>query len=294
MNYAEKLYKHSVTVLTKEEMWIGFGLGILKILMILLVSALIIRYGKSVVHKFFFMRATGPLRISERREATLLKLLGNVIRYVVFFVAIMAILQVFSIDVKALLAGAGIVGLAVGFGAQSLVKDIITGFFIILEDQFSVGDYIKIGQFEGTVEEIGLRTTKIKNFTGELLIVPNGNITEVTNFSIHNSVAVVDIGISYDEDIEMAETYIQELLESIKDKYEEIVDPPKLLGIQNVKQNEIILRVVAETTPMNHWFIARALRKEIKVLLDEKGIKIPYPRMVMYNQAEEKVNKKHE
>ncbi|WP_409290875.1 mechanosensitive ion channel family protein [Peribacillus sp. SCS-37] len=292
MNYAEKIYKHSVTVLTKEEMWIAFGLGILKIIMILLVSALIIRYGKSVVHKFFFMRASGPLRISERREATLLKLLGNVIRYVVFFVAIMAILQVFSIDVKALLAGAGIVGLAVGFGAQSLVKDIITGFFIILEDQFSVGDYIKIGQFEGTVEEIGLRTTKIKNFTGELLIVPNGNITEVTNFSIHNSVAVVDIGISYDEDIEMAETYIQELLESIKDKYEEIVDPPKLLGIQNVKQNEIILRVVAETTPMNHWFIARALRKEIKMLLDEKGIKIPYPRMVMYNQAEEKVNKK--
>ncbi|PLT29513.1 mechanosensitive ion channel family protein [Peribacillus deserti] len=291
MNYTEKVYNRFIGLMTKEEMWIALGLGTLKIIGILLVSHLIIRYGRTAIHKFFFARAHGPLRISERREATLLKLLDNVIRYIVFFVAVMAILQVFSIDVKALLAGAGIVGLAVGFGAQSLVKDIITGFFIILEDQFSVGDYIRIGQFEGTVEEIGLRTTKIKNFTGELLIVPNGNITEVTNFSIHNSVAVVDIGISYDEDIEKAETYIQELLVTMKDRYEDLVDEPKLLGIQNVKQNEIVLRVVAETTPMNHFYIARAIRKEIKVLLDEQGIKIPYPRMVMYNQAEEKVSK---
>ncbi|WP_026695828.1 mechanosensitive ion channel family protein [Peribacillus kribbensis] len=288
MKHTENIYNHMIKLLTKEEMWIALGIGALKILGILLVSALIIRFGKTTLQKFFFGRAHGPLRISERREATLLKLLDNIIRYVVFFIAAMAILQVFSIDVKALLAGAGIIGLAVGFGAQSLVKDVITGFFIILEDQFSVGDYVRIGQFEGTVEEIGLRTSKIKNFTGELLIVPNGNISEVTNFSIHNSVAVVDIGISYDEDIDEAEKHIEELLEEMPEKYEELVEKPQLLGIQNVKQNEIILRVVGETLPMKHWYIARALRKEIKLVLDEHGIKIPYPRMVMYNQTEEK------
>ena len=104
----------------------------------------------------------------------MLKLLENTLAYVVYFSAILAILAEFSIDVKGLLAGAGVLGLAVGFGAQSFVKDIITGFFIIFEDQFSVGDYVKIGTAEGTVEEIGLRTTKIKAYGGEIHILPNG------------------------------------------------------------------------------------------------------------------------
>ncbi len=108
------------------------------------------------------------LRVSERREATLLKLLQNVLTYFIYSMAILMILSTLTINVSAVLAGAGIVGLAVGFGAQSLVKDVITGFFIIFEDQFSVGDVIRVGQFEGTVEEIGLRTTKIKSWTGEL------------------------------------------------------------------------------------------------------------------------------
>ena len=125
------------------------------------------------------------------------------------------ILSTLTINVSAVLAGAGIVGLAVGFGAQSLVKDIITGFFIIFEDQFSVGDYIRVGQFEGTVEEIGLRTTKIKSWTGELHIIPNGNILEVTNFSLNNSVAVIDISVAYEENIQRVESLIQDLLDNV-------------------------------------------------------------------------------
>ncbi len=119
----------------------------------------------------------------------MVRLLQNVFSYAIYFVAGVMILETLSVDVRGLLAGAGIVGLAVGFGAQNLVKDIITGFFIIFEDQFSVGDYVRVGTFEGTVEEIGLRTTKIKSWTGEINILPNGSIVEVTNFSLHNSVA---------------------------------------------------------------------------------------------------------
>ncbi|MDV2887601.1 mechanosensitive ion channel, partial [Alkalihalophilus pseudofirmus] len=115
---------------------------------------------------------------------------------VVYFIALMMVLSVFGIDAKALIAGAGVVGLAVGFGALSLVKDVISGFFIIFEDQFSVGDHIRVGEFEGNVETIGLRTTKLKSWTGELHILPNGNITEVTNFSVNNSIAVIDIAIA--------------------------------------------------------------------------------------------------
>ncbi|NRK74326.1 mechanosensitive ion channel, partial [Salmonella enterica subsp. enterica serovar Typhi] len=141
----------------------------------------------------------------------------------------------FNIDVKALLAGAGIVGLAVGFGAQSLVKDIITGFFIIFEDQFSVGDQVRIGTYEGVVEEIGLRTTKIKGFTGEVNIIPNGSIIEVTNFSINNSKAIVDVSIAYQGDINRAEKVIQELIEKLPEQYEDIVGVPELLGVQNIQ-----------------------------------------------------------
>jgi small conductance mechanosensitive channel len=224
------------------------------------------------------------LRTSERREETLSKLLDNVLSYVIYFIAFMMILSILGIDVKALLAGAGIVGLAIGFGAQSLVKDILSGFFIIFEDQFSVGDHIRVGQFEGDVEAIGLRTTKIKSWTGELHILPNGTINQVTNFSLNNSVAAIDVAIAYEEDIERAERVIQEVLEKLPEQYEDLVKTPDLLGIQNLGPSEIVLRIVAETLPMKHFYIARVIRKEIKLKLDENGIEIPFPRLVMYTR----------
>ena len=195
-------------------------------------------------------------------------------------------LTTLGIDVKGLIAGAGVLGLAVGFGAQSLVKDVISGFFIVFEDQFSVGDYVRIGQNEGTVEEIGLRTTKLKNMTGELNIIPNGNILEVTNFSIHNSVAVVDIGIAYEGNIEKAEHVITNLLEGMPERYEDLVATPQLLGVQSLGPSEVVLRITAETAPMRHFYIARELRRELKETLDANGIEIPFPRMVMYNRNE--------
>jgi moderate conductance mechanosensitive channel len=272
--------------LMDENLWFAIGESILKIIAILIITGLFIRVGKIAIRNFFKVRTRGPLRITERREATLMKLLENVLTYVVYFIAIMSVLAAMAIDVKAMLAGAGIVGLAVGFGAQSLVKDIITGFFIIFEDQFSVGDYVRIGQFEGTVEEIGLRTTKIKSFTGEINILPNGSIVEVTNFSLYNSVAVLDIGIAYEGDIEYAEKVLQEYLETTTEKYPELVKSPELLGVQQFGASEVVLRIVAETLPMKHWYMGRHLRKDIKLLLDQHGIEIPFPRMVMYSRQE--------
>ncbi|WP_246861290.1 mechanosensitive ion channel family protein [Bacillus sp. REN3] len=269
-----------------EQLWFNVAESILKIVLILIVSGILIRIGKLAISNFFKMRTKYPLRISDRREATLIKLLQNVLSYVIYFIAIVMILSVLTINVQAMLAGAGIVGLAVGFGAQSLVKDVITGFFIIFEDQFSVGDYVRIGQFEGTVEEIGLRTTKIKSFTGEINILPNGSIVEVTNYSLYNSVAVLDIGIAYEGDIQYAEKVLQEYLETTPAKYEELVKAPELLGVQQFAASEVILRIVAETLPMKHWYIGRQLRKDIKLILDEHGIEIPFPRMVMYSRQE--------
>jgi small-conductance mechanosensitive channel len=272
---------------TNEETWLAFGEGSIKIILTLLAAMLIVKVGKLAIRNFFLIRSKAPLTFSERRENTLLKLIENVLAYVVYFIALVNVLAVLSFDVKGLIAGAGVLGLAIGFGAQNLVRDVITGFFIIFEDQFSVGDFVRIGQFEGTVEEIGLRTTKIKNWTGELHILPNGSIVEVTNFSLHNSVAVVDVGIAYEENITEAERVISELLETLQAKYPEIVSTPKLLGIQMLAASDVTLRITAETTPMNHWYVARMIRKDVKLCLDDYGIEIPYPRMVMYSKTDE-------
>jgi small-conductance mechanosensitive channel len=270
--------------LQNEQRWLAAGEGLIKIILIIIAANILVRVGKVTIHNIFKIRDRSPLRTSERREETLSKLLDNVLSYVIYFIAFMMILTVLTIDVKALLAGAGIVGLAIGFGAQSLVKDILSGFFIIFEDQFSVGDHIRVGQFEGDVEAIGLRTTKLKSWTGELHILPNGSINQVTNFSLNNSVAVVDVAIAYQEDIEKAEKVIAELLEKLPEQYDDLVKKPELLGVQNLGTSEIILRITAETLPMKHFYIARMIRKEVKLVLDESGIEIPFPRLVMYSR----------
>lgn len=273
--------------ITDQDLWIGIGIRCLEIIAIIIVANLLIRIGRVAIENIFKVRARSILRTSDRRDATLKKLLENILAYVVYFIAFIMILAKLGIEIAPLLAGAGIAGLAIGFGAQNLVRDIITGFFIIFEDQFSVGDYVRIGQFEGTVEEIGLRTTKIKGPSGEINIVPNGVISEVTNFSLSNSKAIVDIGIAYEENIAHSEKIIQELLETLPGKYEELVNTPELLGVQTLAPSEVVLRIVAETQPMKHFYIARMLRKEIKNWLDEHGIEIPFPRLVMYSRADE-------
>ncbi|WP_203363992.1 mechanosensitive ion channel family protein [Bacillus sp. REN10] len=287
MNALQRIIEKKWDQYTKEDLWFAVGEGALKIILILILAAIVIKVAKTAVRNFFLIRSKTPLGFSERRENTLLKLIENVISYVVYFVALINILAILTFDIKGLIAGAGVVGLAIGFGAQSLVKDVITGFFIIFEDQFSVGDFVRIGQFEGTVEEIGLRTTKIKNWTGELHILPNGSIIEVTNFSVHNSVAVVDVSIAYEENINEAERVINELLKTLPEKYEQIVEPPQLLGVQNLAASDVVMRITAETTPMNHFVVARHIRKEVKECLEQNGIEIPFPRLVMYSRDEQ-------
>ncbi|MBO0958415.1 mechanosensitive ion channel family protein [Neobacillus sp. MM2021_6] len=285
MSLTSKGIQNEVTKLQNEDTWLNLGENVLKIIAILVVANIIIRIGKVAIHNVFKIRNLSPLNTSDRREDTLSRLLDSVLTYVVYFIAIMMVLSVLGIDVKALIAGAGVVGLAVGFGAQSLVKDVISGFFIIFEDQFSVGDHVRIGLFEGNVETIGLRTTKLKSWTGEVHILPNGSITQVTNFSLNNSLAIIDIAISYGEDIERAEKVIADALEKMPSQYEELTKAPELLGIQTMGPNEIVLRVIAETLPMKQSGVTRGIRKDIKLILDENGIKAPNLNFMMYQNG---------
>lgn len=283
----EKDYNRFMKFIMDEELWISLGIGSLKIIGIIAISMIVVRVAKKMIKKSFDLRMKAPGELSpqlERRYRTILRLLQSVISYAVYFSAILAVLSVMNIKVAGLLAGAGIVGLAVGFGAQSLVKDVITGFFIIFEDQFGVGDYIKITTIEGTVIEIGLRTTKIKGASGEINIVPNGMITEVVNYSINNSVAVVDVSIAYSSNIEKAEKLIEAYLLNLMNEHEEIVTPPTLLGVQNVVGAEVTLRISVETLPMQQFAISRMIRRDIKDIFDKHNIEIPYPKMMVYER----------
>jgi len=263
-----------------EETWLHLVTIAVKIVFIIMISIIVVQVGKYIIRKIFKIKLKSPLRKEERREQTLLKLLENTISYVVYFSAILAILQEFNIDVKGLLAGAGVLGLAVGFGAQSLVKDVISGFFILFEDQFSVGDYVKIGTAEGSVEEIGLRTTKIKNFTGELYILPNGTISQVVNYSLKNSLAIVDVTIPFELGVEKVEKSINVFLDSMSKDNPDLLGKPKLIGAHDFTEDAVIERIIAETMPMRHFDTARNISVGIKKHLEQDGIEIPYPILV--------------
>src|SRR5699024_9663909 len=189
--------------------------------------------------------------------------------------------------IKTMLAGAGVAGLAIGFGAQSLVRDVIAGFFIIFEDQFSVGDYIETSEIEGDVVVIGLRTTKLRSYYGQTYVIPNGKIEIVTNYSVTNGFAMVEINIPYEADIVRIEHMVEGILETLTEKYDIFVGVPVINGVQALELSNYVLRIRAETTPVMQWAGARAIRKEVKENLFEEGIEIPSPRMVIYSKDEE-------
>ena len=274
--YTTKLWNY----VTSAEFWDMIFIASVKILAILIISYLVVLIGKKLIHRVLMLR----VRDNERRQITIVKLLQSVLSYLVYFSAIMGILSAINIQVVGLLAGAGIASVAIAFGAQSLVKDVITGFFIILEDQFSVGDYVKINTAEGTVMEIGLRTTKIKGSTGEQFVLPNGTITEVINYSINNSKAMIDMQVSLDANIEKVQKIIQDYLDTLPTLHEELVNPPLFLGVTNTTSTEATIRITVETLPLQQYAISRVIRKDVIDILTRNGIPLAVPKMMFYER----------
>lgn len=299
----QNAYDTVMNYIIDEKMWITLGVNSLKIISIILGAMIIVRIARAAITKTFTMRVslTDKLQAggykkynADRRYRTVLRLLKSIVGYVVYFIAGVACLSVVGINITGLIAGAGVVGLAIGFGAQSLVKDVITGFFIIFEDQFGVGDYIRLTNIEGTVLEIGLRTTKIKGAGGEINIVPNGSITEVINYSINNSTAIIDVSVAYSSDINKAEELIIDYLRTLPQKDENIVGEPTLLGVQSVVGAEVVLRISVETLPMQHFGISRMIRRDVKEMFDANGIDIPYPKMMVYEREATPISEEDE
>ncbi|MCX7966204.1 MAG: mechanosensitive ion channel family protein, partial [Syntrophorhabdaceae bacterium] len=197
----------------------------------------------------------------------------------------MMILKELGINIGPVLAAAGIVGLAVGFGAQSLVKDVIGGFFIILEDQIRVGDVVEIGGKSGLVEKIGLKTTVLRDLSGNVHFVPNGEIKVVTNMTKEYSRYVIDIGIAYKEDVDRVMEVIKEIDEELRNDPEfkdDIIAPIEILGLDQFASSSIIIKARTTTLPIKQWRVGREFNRRIKKRFDELGIEIPFPHLTIF------------
>jgi len=250
------------------------GESLLTIVVILVVSGLALRAIDITVGRILAHDKGKLLPISEQRTKTIRTLLRSVSRYVVYFIAGVMILTELGADPTSLITTAGILGLAVGFGAQNLVRDVITGFFILFEDQFAVGDYIKTSGVSGVVEEVGLRATKLRDWGGELHTVPNGLVTQVTNFSRGQMRALVDVSILYEEDVDRAINLISQVGEEIAGEFPTVIEGPTVLGVVEFRERDLLIRVVARTEPMEQWAVERELRRRIKQAFDREGIKM--------------------
>ena len=263
------------TLLTPEFL-LFTGNRIIRIMGILLGGMLLLKFFTLVVNQVFIPSIVGKaLKFDEKRARTLGGLLQSIVRYLIYFITIILILQEFKIDTSSLVAGAGIVGLALGVGAQSLIKDFITGFFIVLENQFAVGDYIVSGDMSGTVEDIGLRVTKLRDGNGVLHIIPHGAIIRVSNYTRGHMQATVDVPITYGQDIGKVLSLLEEACKQVGENMEAVLEGPKVVGVVDWHSKELIVRLVAKTVHMEQLTVETALRHQVILLFAKANITSP-------------------
>jgi small conductance mechanosensitive channel len=221
----------------------------------------------------------------KKREDTLIQIFNGALRIILLVIALLMILQEAGLEIAPILAGAGIVGLAVGFGAQYLIRDIITGLFLIIENQYRIGDVIKIDETGGTVEKITLRMTTLRDINGTVHHIPHGEIKRVSNLSKNFARVNLDIGISYKSNLEHVIKVINQTgIEMAEDPAfkDFIISPPKFLRVNEFADSAIVVKILGDTKPLKQWEITGELRKRLKIAFDREGIEIPFPQRVIH------------
>ncbi|AWB47109.1 mechanosensitive ion channel protein MscS [Paenibacillus sp. CAA11] len=256
--------------LTDPGMWETILFSGLRIIVIFLLTRLFVKIIFKLIDRSLERRENNRLSVNPRRFVTVGELLKNVVSIASNFIMLMLVLGEIGVKLGPLLAGAGVLGLAIGFGAQSLVKDVITGFFVILEDQFAVGDVIQTGTFKGTVQMIGLRSTRLVSWTGEVHIIPNGSITTVTNYSLNNALAVVDLPFASAKKLEEAIDLLREAMIQLQKSSGTINEVPHVLGIQSLSSSEFVVRITADCPPGTKAEVEREIQTYAKQALEEE------------------------
>ena len=267
------------------------GIKVLGILIALIILSQMSRWIVKWLERFVPEKDSLQATEAKKRAQTLGNILRHALLIVIFFIAILMILGELGIQLGPLLATAGIGALAIGFGAQGLVKDVISGFFIILENQYRIGDAIEVAGVSGLVESVSLRKTVLRDLEGRVHTVPNGEIKVVSNLSKEWSRAVVDIGISYRDDVD----HIIDLLGQIgrelaeEEPYQSaILESPQILGVERFGESQLVIRMIVKTMPLKQWEVGRELRRRIKNRFDEKGIQIPSSHRVLFLEETDK------
>ena len=265
--------------------WEPIIAGGVRIVLILVAGLVVLRLIKRATNRWIEgvqeLEARDPRR---QRATTLGNLLQSMAEYVVWPIVAIMVLSEVGLDVGALLATAGVAGLAIGFGAQTLVKDVIGGIFLLFDDIIHVGDLVNIGSTTGTVEEIGVRLVKVRKFDGELVMIPAGEIRTFGNRSVNWARVVVPVGLSYDQDVDAVLPVINEVAQAWASENEDILleEAPQVQGLLDFGDSSVTARVVVQVTPGEQFAAERELRMRLKRAFDERGVEIPFPQRTVH------------
>ncbi len=274
----------SLTFAAMQTFLLSASTKIIYSIIILLISSILISILNKLARRILNSRLS---KLEERKEKTILSVFGSIIKVAVYFIAGSSILTQFGVNVGSILAVAGVGSVALAFGAQSLVKDVITGCFILIEDQYGVGDVVTIAGVTGEVIDISLRTTTLRNANGTLYVVPNGNVTIVESKSKQFMNAIVDVGIDYSEDMNNVLAVLNDEMDKTMGNIEGLRARPNVLGISDLADSAVTVRIVAECEVGFNYPVERELRLLIKNRLDAEGITIPFPQCTVHIAKEE-------
>lgn len=267
------------------------------LVIVVVVTIFLMRFASALIRAIFHLFERGAVNREElaarRRLQTLSATFRGIAQTIILFIGLMFFLQQLRINVTPILASAGVVGIAIGLGAQSLIRDFFAGFLILLEDQFSVGDTVKIGETTGTVEQLTLRVTRVRGLDGSLTMIPNGSVGAVVNYSKGWSRVVLDVEVDYKEDVDRAMQVMLETAKQMREEYpSEIIDEPVMLGVDKLAGASVTLRLLAKTAANKQADVGRELRRRIKLTFDQEGIKIPAPAVQLALPTEERAGER--
>ena len=276
-SYVTRIFERSID-------WVSTsGLRVVVIIIMMVVLLAILKRAMNRFQKVY--EGTLPTQAQVKRANTLTHVIRDVGRVVILTVGGMMILAELGVDLKPILAAAGLGGLAIGFGAQSLVKDVISGFFILLEDSIRVGDVVEIAGVGGLVEEVKLRTVTLRDLSGNVHVVPNGVIDKVKNMTKLYAYYLFNVGVAYREDVDEVMGVLREVAEDVRRDpqfADDILEPLEMLGVDQFADSAVVIKCRIKTQPIKQWRIGREVNRRIKKTFDAKGIEIPFPHQTIY------------
>lgn len=263
-----------------------YGPKVVRIIGIIFLSRLLVEVANLAIEEVM-LQHKDLSDLQRQRRLTIIPLMQSVARYGLYFSAGIAVLDTLGINPAPILAGAGIVGLAVGFGAQNLINDMVCGFFILFENYYLVGDFVETNQARGWVEAIDLRTTRLRHPDGQVHIIRNGQMEPIVNYSKQYVNAVVEVGVAYDSNLNQVYAVLEAVGQSLKQQCEDVLSPTRVDGLDQFGESELLIRTVTQVKPGTHQKTQRLLRKLIKDVFDAAGIEIPFAQRVLIFKSDE-------